>query len=78
MAKSYDIEVPSIAQTQLTGLALIVRDTIRGVTWEMHCDNCGRPLAIRRNGVPYPTMINALLPMHRFAARFLLAVCSLR
>ena len=31
MTKSYDIEVPSIAETSLTGVALVVADTIRGM-----------------------------------------------
>lgn len=71
MAKTYDIEVPSIVETQCTGVALTVHDTIRGVQWTLVCDSGARPLTVRRNGTPYPTLPNVLLPMRRFARRFL-------
>ena len=71
MAKTYEIELPSIVETQLTGRALLVRDTIRGTVWEMDCDSGGRPLAIRRSGKNYPTMPTILSPMYRFARNFL-------
>ena len=73
MAKTYDVLVPSILETQITGRALTVCDTIHGVRWEMDCDTGARPLAIRRNGKPYPTLAVMLRPMHRFATRFLTA-----
>lgn len=74
--RTYEVEVPSIVETQLTGLALIVRGYARGsvAAWEMHCDSMGRPLAIRRNDKPYPTLATCLIPMHRFAKRFLVGV----
>jgi hypothetical protein len=68
---TYSIEVPSKAETVLTGRALVVSKTIRGVAWSMDCDHAGRPLLIRRDGRVYPTFPKVLLPMHRFAARFL-------
>lgn len=76
MAKSYEIEVPSIAETDLTGVALIVMDTIRGHRWHMACDKAGRPLAITRDGKSYPTLATQLLPMHRFAVRFLAPIAA--
>ncbi len=71
MNKSYDIEVPAIAETAVTGVALLVADTIRGHRWHIACDNAGRPLAITRDGKPYPTLPNLLRPIHKFAVRFL-------
>lgn len=68
---AYSILVPPIYETQLTGHALTISDRIRGHDWSMRCDNAGRPLAITRNGNPYPTLPRLLNPMHRFARRFL-------
>jgi hypothetical protein len=67
----YNLEVPSIAETQITGRYLTVSKVIRGIEWQMDCDAAARPLAIRRNGKPYPTLPVLLNPMHRFARRFL-------
>lgn len=67
----YDLEVPSIVETQLTGVALTISKTIRGVEWRMTCDSGARPLAILRNGKSYPTLATMLRPMHRAAAKFL-------
>lgn len=69
--KTYSIEVPPSATTELTGVALLVRDTIRGHVWDMACDKAGRPMAITRDGKPYPAMPVLLKPMHAFARRFL-------
>ena len=74
MPKSYEIEVPSIAETAVTGVALVVNDTIRGHAWRMLCDSAGRPLALRRDGKPVASVPTALQPMLRFAARFLAPV----
>jgi len=71
MAKSYDIEVPAIYVTQLTGVALTVSDTIRGHKWVMECDTGARPLSITRDGVSQSSLQPMLRPMHRFARRFL-------
>lgn len=73
MAKTYDIEVPSNAETAVTGVALTVADTIRGHRWHMACDCKGRPLALTRDGKPYPCLPVMLRPMQSFAARFLAA-----
>lgn len=76
MAKEYQIEVPALAMMAVTGVALVVVDTIHGHEWRMECDGAGRPLRITRDGESYPTLPNLLRPMHRFAQRFLAGVPS--
>jgi YD repeat-containing protein len=71
MAKGYEVEVPSLAETQLTGVALVVLVSRGGHQWRMSCDEGGRPLSVRRDGKPYPTLPVLLNPAHRFAKWFL-------
>ena len=78
MTKSYDIEVPSIAETSLTGVALVVADTIRGQRWRIACDTAGRPLAVTRNGKSHSYLPKQLHPMRNFAVKFLASANALR
>ena len=61
----YDIE------SGCPGIKCIISGTVRGARWSIQCDRGGRPLAITRNGKPYPSLPNILRPMHRAAEKYL-------